>query len=131
MTYKVRPWVRSSLLFFLISFLLIGLTVFATTFAQKRPAKPRAADVAELFRNNCARCHGADGRAQTPSGELYKTPNLTNAEWWRTNANMTSTRSLVRIVTHGKGAMPAFGKKLKRSEISQLVNYARRFRPRN
>ena len=127
MIYNVRPWVRSSLLFFFIAFLLSGLTVFATSFAQRRAA---AIDVAELFRNNCARCHGADGRAQTPSGDLYKTPNLTDAEWWRTNANITNTRSLVRIVTYGKGGMPAFGKKLKRSEISQLVNYVRRFRPR-
>lgn len=128
MTYK-RPWVRSSLLFFLIAFLFIGLTVFATAFAQRRSTKPRA-DVAELFRNNCARCHGADGRGQTPSGELYKAPDLTDAEWWRKHSDVTNTRSLIRIVTRGKGAMPAFGKKLKRSEISQLVNYARRFHPR-
>ncbi len=127
MTYNVRPWV-SSLLFCLVGFFLIGSTVFAPTFAQKQFAKPRAAGVAELFRNNCARCHGADGQAQTPSGELYKTPNLTDADWWRQNANITSTRKLIGIVTRGKGAMPAFGKKLKRSEISQLVNYARRFR---
>ena len=130
MMYQVRSWVRSSLLFFLIAYLVIGLTVFAPTFAQKRRAPPRAADVAELFRNNCARCHGADGRAQTPSGELYKAPNLTDADWWRENAKLTNTRSLIGIVTRGKGAMPAFGKKLKRSEISQLVNYARQFRPR-
>ena len=126
----MRLWVRSSLLFFLIAFLLIGLTVFATTFAQRRSAKPRAADVAELFRNNCARCHGSDGRGQTPSGELYKAPNLTDEQWWRKNSNITSNRSLIGIVTRGKGAMPAFGKKLKRSEISRLVNYARRFRAR-
>ena len=130
MTYNVRPWVRSSLLFFLIAFLLIELTVFATTFAQKRSARLRGADVAELFRNNCARCHGADGRGQTPSGELYKAPDLTDEEWWRKHSDINNTRKLIGIVTHGKGAMPAFGKKLKRSEISQLVNYARRFRPR-
>lgn len=126
----MRLWVRSGLLFFLIAFLLIGLTVFATTFAQRRSAKPREADVAELFRNNCARCHGADGRGQTPSGELYKAPNLTDEQWWRKNSNITGNRSLIGIVTRGKGAMPAFGKKLKRSEISRLVNYARRFRAR-
>ena len=126
----MRLWVRSRLLFFLIAFLLIGLTVLATTFAQKRSAKPREAEVAELFRNNCARCHGADGRGQTPSGELYKAPDLTDEEWWREHSDINSPRKLIRIVTRGKGAMPAFGKKLKRSEISQLVNYARRFRPR-
>ena len=124
----VRRWVCNVLLFFLIAFLLIGLTVFATTFAQRRPAISRRVDVAELFRNNCARCHGADGRGQTPSGQLYKAPNLTDDGWWRKHSDITNTRSLIRIVTHGKGAMPAFGKKLKRREISQLVNYARRFR---
>jgi mono/diheme cytochrome c family protein len=130
MIHNVRRWVPGSLLFFLIVFLLIGLTVFATTFPQARPAKPRGTDVAELFRNNCARCHGADGRGQTPSGELYKAPDLTDEEWWREHSDINSPRKLIRIVTRGKGAMPAFGKKLKRSEISQLVNYARRFRPR-
>ena len=130
MIYNVRRWVRSGLLFFLIAFLLIGLTFFANTSAQQRSAKSREADVAELFRNNCARCHGLDGRGQTPSGELYKAPDLTNEEWWRKHSDITTTRNLIGIVSRGKGAMPAFGKKLKRSEISRLVNYARRFRPR-
>jgi len=129
MIYNMRLWVRSRLLFFLIAFLLIGLTVFATTFAQRRSTKPREAEVAELFRNNCARCHGADGRGQTPSGELYKAPDLTDEEWWQKNSDINGTRSLIGIVTRGKGAMPAFGKKLKRNEISRLVDYARRFRP--
>jgi len=31
-------------------------------------------------------------------------------------------------VNRGKGGMPAFGKKLKRSEITRLVSYVRRFR---
>jgi len=31
-------------------------------------------------------------------------------------------------VSHGKGGMPAFGKKLERSEIKLLVNYVRHFR---
>jgi len=130
MIYNVRRVVRCSLLFFSIAFLLVGLTVFANTSAPLRSAKPRATGVAELFRNNCARCHGADGRAQTPSGELYKVPDLTDEKWWRKHSDITTTRSLIGIVTRGKGAMPAFGKKLKRSEISQLVNYARKFRPR-
>jgi cytochrome c6 len=129
MIYNMRFGVRSRLLFFLIAILLVGLTVFATAFAQKRSTKLRETEVVELFRNNCARCHGADGRAQTPSGELYKTPDLTNEEWWRKNAGINGTRSLIGIVTRGKGAMPAFGKKLKRTQISRLVEYARRFRP--
>jgi mono/diheme cytochrome c family protein len=36
--------------------------------------------------------------------------------------------SLVSIVSHGKGGMPAFGKKLTRTEVRQLVAYVRRFK---
>jgi mono/diheme cytochrome c family protein len=129
MMQNVRSWVVNDLGLFLIAFLLIELTFIGAVEAQPSAAKTRSANrVAELFRSNCARCHGADGRAQTPSGELYKTPNLTDAEWWRENSKITSTRSLVGIVSRGKGGMPAFGKKLKPAEITALVNYVRRFR---
>lgn len=91
-------------------------------------SKRRPSFVSDLFRNNCARCHGADGRADTPLGRTYQTPDLTDPEWWRKNAKITSTASLISIVTRGKGGMPAFGKKLKRSEIRLLVGYARKFK---
>ena len=84
--------------------------------------------VSDLFRNNCARCHGVDGRGDTPLGHTYNTPNLTDPEWWRKNARITSTASLVSIVSRGKGGMPAFGKKLRRNDIRALVNHVRRFR---
>src|SRR5574341_1847451 len=129
MFHNVRRWITSGLFLVLIAFLLIAVTVAAAP-GQRHPAKSRrGTDVAELFRNNCARCHGADGRAQTPTGQLYKAPNLTDAEWWRKNANISRPRTLVSIVTRGRGGMPAFGKKLKRSEITALVRYAQRFRP--
>ena len=101
---------------------------------SKRPpyfgeqAKRKSSFVSDLFRNNCARCHGADGRADTPLGRTYQTPDLTDPEWWRKNAKITSAASLISIVTRGKGGMPAFGKKLKRSEIRLLVSYARKFK---
>ena len=84
--------------------------------------------VVDLFRTNCARCHGADGRGDTPLGHTYNAPDFTDAEWWRKHSDITSTGRLVSIVSHGKGGMPAFGKKLKPSEIKLLVNYVRRFR---
>ena len=91
-------------------------------------SKRKTSFVSDLFRNNCARCHGSDGRADTPLGRTYQTPDLTDPEWWRKNAKITSTASLISIVTRGKGGMPAFGKKLKRSEIRLLVSYARKFK---
>jgi cytochrome c5 len=94
----------------------------------KARSKRSSTLVVDLFRTNCARCHGADGRGDTPLGHTYNAPDFTDAEWWRKHAEITSTGRLVSIVNHGKGGMPAFGKKLKPSEIKLLVNYVRRFR---
>ena len=113
---------------FLIAFLLSHLTGIADALAQPRASKSHATDVAELFRNNCARCHGADGHADTPLGQTHNTPDLTAAEWWQKNSALTSERSLTSIVRQGKGDMPAFGEKLKPKEISGLVKYMRKFR---
>jgi mono/diheme cytochrome c family protein len=115
---------------FLLALFIIEISVFGSS-GQRRgsAAKARGAQqIADLFRNNCARCHGADGRADTPLGHTYNTPDLTNDEWWRTHTDITGTRRLVSIVSHGKGGMPAFGKKLRRNEITLLVSYVRRFR---
>jgi len=94
----------------------------------KTQSKRSSTRVVDLFRTNCARCHGADGRGDTPLGHTYNAPDFTDAEWWRKHSDITSTGRLVSIVRHGKGGMPAFGKKLKPSEIKLLVNYVRRFR---
>src|SRR5260370_33193066 len=90
--------------------------------------KRKSSFVVDLFRTNCARCHGADGRGDTPLGHTYNAPDFTDAEWWRNHSDITSTGRLVSIVSHGKGGMPAFGKKLKPSEIKLLVSSVRRFR---
>lgn len=91
-------------------------------------AKPKPASTREVFETNCARCHGADGGGDTPLGQTYKSPDFTDGEWWKKNSEITNTRSLISIVTNGKGGMPAFGKKLKTAEIKSLVSYVRRFR---
>src|SRR5213593_3964401 len=102
--------------------LLLELTVIGVFGQRLRTTRKSAAARADdLFRTNCARCHGADGHGDTPLGHTYKAPDFTDPEWWRKHSNITSTRTLVAIVTRGKGGMPAFGKKLTRSEIKALV----------
>ena len=117
-------------LFLLVSALfLFDLTVTRATPPQRRSvAKSSGTQVGDLFRNNCARCHGADGAGDTPLGHTYNAPDFTDPDWWRKHSDITSTGSLVSIVSHGKGGMPAFGRKLTHSEIRHLVDYVRRFR---
>ena len=108
---------------------LLDLTVSRATPPQRRSvARSSGTQVGDLFRNNCARCHGADGGGDTLLGHTYNAPDFTDPDWWRKHSDITSTRSLVSIVSHGKGGMPAFSKKLTRGEIRHLVDYVRRFR---
>lgn len=119
------------LIVLLLSLVLIIESIGFGATPQPRRSSQRAsrdAQVVEIFLRDCARCHGGDGRGETPLGEMYKAPDFTDDEWWRQNAKLTTVSYMRSIVTNGKGDMPAFGKKLKRSEISSLVNYVRRFR---
>ena len=132
-----RASFATTFIVFLVSLFLIE-SAFALTLKGARSgvteiqrSKRNSPDVVDVFRTNCARCHGADGRGDTPLGQTYQAPNFTDDQWWRTNSKITGTRSLVSIVSNGKGGMPAFGKKLKPSEIRLLVNYVRRFRSSN
>ena len=77
-----------------------------------------------VFQQRCARCHGPDGQGLTVLGSMLKIPNFTDRAWWR---DEVTNRRLISSVTTGKNEMPAFGKKLTRTEISSLVAYVRRF----
>lgn len=77
-----------------------------------------------LFAEKCARCHGADGRGKTVTGDMLGVPDFTDENWWkgdRSDARLTAS------VTEGRGEMPPFGRKLTRREIAALVAYVRRF----
>ena len=139
MKLSIKRPVAIGLGFFCLALLLIGLTSFALGLdrggdgakeEQRASARSKrnSSFVVDLFQSNCARCHGADGRGDTPLGHTYQTPDFADGEWWRKHSNITGTNSLSSIVTRGKGGMPAFGKKLKPREIKSLVNYVRRFR---
>jgi len=110
----------------LLAALLLQTAIVSAALQRKKSL--RAKHVDELFNRNCARCHGADGRSDTPLGHVYKAPDFTDVEWWRKNASISNTRTLKSIVTRGKAGMPAFGKKLTRSEINLLVGHVRSFR---
>jgi mono/diheme cytochrome c family protein len=118
-----------------LAFLLLAPFVFELTGTRatapqrrKSTAKPGGGEpVGDLFRNNCARCHGADGRGDTPLGNTYKAPDFTDPEWQK-HSKIISSANLISIVSRGKGGMPAFGKKLSRTEIRRLVGYVRRFK---
>lgn len=76
---------------------------------------------AEIYATNCARCHGADGRARTARGKRAGATDFTS-DW-----NRDESRG-VRIITNGKDEMPSFKKKLTPAEIRSVFGYVLRFR---
>ena len=94
-----------------------GLAVYA---AESHPSP--------TYVQYCARCHGEDGKAQTPKGKQLKAQDFTDAEW----QDEKTDDELFKVVTEGGEDMPAFGKKLTREQIEALVKGdVRGFRKRN
>jgi mono/diheme cytochrome c family protein len=77
-----------------------------------------------LYMQNCARCHGADGRSQTEQGELYGATDLADGRWWK-DARVNDRRLTSAIANGKRGGMPAFGKRLAKGDIAALVVFVR------
>jgi len=98
----------------IISVLLIGIAIF--TFAFSSPALAAdAASGAAIFKANCAQCHIGGKNLVSPKKTLKKEALV--------KYDMYSAEKIIAQVTKGKGAMPAFGKKLKAAQIENVAAY--------
>jgi mono/diheme cytochrome c family protein len=100
------------------------LSAVALTSLLLGSAAARAAEAptrSELWKANCAKCHGEDGKAQTEEGKKKGARDLTNAKWQRT----ISDERMVRSITRGRDMMPAWGKVLTPEQIKELVKEVR------
>jgi mono/diheme cytochrome c family protein len=84
-------------------------------------------DARGLFAENCAICHGENGRAHTFHGILVGAQNLSKPKF---QENISDDAIRNAIVT-GPSVMPAFGKKLSPTEIDALARYVRTFAQKN
>jgi cytochrome c6 len=72
------------------------------------------------FRQKCAACHGADGKAQTPAAKSLGVRSFASPEV----AKMADPE-LSAAIENGKGKMPSYGKGMKPEEIKAMVAYVR------
>ena len=70
-----------------------------------------------LYMQNCARCHGANGKAETALGKKLEADDLT--------ASTASTAKVIRTITNGRGKMPSFRKKLTATQIKSVAEYVK------
>jgi mono/diheme cytochrome c family protein len=87
---------------------------------------PAAAEVdgKQLYQQNCVKCHGENGRANTLRGWLSFAQNLSKAKWQERN----SDEDIIAAIQEGPGAMPAYAEKLSADEQQALVQYVRGLR---
>ena len=89
----------------------------------------RAADVTTNWADNCASCHGKDGKGATKAGRTAGVKDLTEAEYQKT---FTDEQAFTQIKNglkdekdKEKEKMKAFSEKLTDPEITALVAYLR------
>ena len=104
------------------SFVLMGMIILAeNSLAPKTvmngfivSAQTRSG--VELFKANCARCHGDDAKGD-------RGPDLTSEK--RQSKWKDSDAKLIKKITSGGFLMPKFGKKLNPEEIKAIADYVR------
>jgi len=97
----------------LLSIMILALLVASVSFA----AGPGAADT---YKSKCATCHGPDGKGATSIGKSMKIRDLSSAD-----VQKQSDTDLQKIISDGKGKMPAYKAKLSVADVSSLVAFIR------
>ena len=95
-----------------------GTAASQTSASPGQPPTPSPA--AGLFQQNCASCHGTDGKGARSAG----TPDFTN----RSIQSGFSDQQILNTIRNGKpGRMPAWSGKLSDAQIMELAAYIRSF----
>jgi cytochrome c6 len=97
----------------LFSLTTLGRVAYAETGASQ--------NAASTFKTNCASCHGSDGKG-SPLGKTLQVPDLSSKQ-----VQAQSSASLARVISEGKGNMPAFGNHLDAQQIQALAKYIHHF----
>jgi hypothetical protein len=97
-----------------------------TSSARRAPERNREgtgmSDVARtVWKNQCASCHGAEGRGDGPQSVMVQARDLTTAAW----QNSVSDDAIFRVIKEGKGKMPPF--RFPDTMISAVVDVVRSF----
>lgn len=88
-----------------------------------------AADAAENWDNECASCHGADGKGQTKVGKKLKLKDYTDASVQAAMTDDEMTKAIHDgVIENGKEKMKPFKDTFSEAEIKALVEYIRKFK---
>jgi mono/diheme cytochrome c family protein len=102
----------------------LGLLILGTAMGgcsnDAGPAVP--IDPAVMYAQNCARCHGADGRGDAEIKKTLPVRDFSDP----TFIARAQSDDIARTIMAGKGQMPAFGASLSLPKIQSLSGYIQR-----
>jgi cytochrome c6 len=75
---------------------------------------------ADTYQQQCATCHGGDGKANTARGKRKGATDLTKSN--------ISTAQGIKVISNGREQMPAFKGTLSEADIRDVMAYIRGFR---
>lgn len=89
-----------------------------------------AAPAAENWENQCAKCHGADGKGQTKAGKKAGAKDYTDAKIQAEMKDADMEKAITDGVNDkaGKEKMKSYKDELSPAEIKDLVAYVRKFK---
>jgi mono/diheme cytochrome c family protein len=79
-------------------------------------------DPAVMYAQNCARCHGMNGRGDPEIKKTLPVRDFSDPVFLA----KAQTDDIVRVIMAGKGQMPAFGASLSLPKIQSLSGYVKR-----
>jgi mono/diheme cytochrome c family protein len=95
----------------------VALLLAPAVFADAGP------DGQAIFKAKCAMCHGADGKGQTTMGKNLHLKDMSSDEV----QNMKNA-DMQKVISDGKGKMPAYKDKLDQASIDALIAFIRTFK---
>jgi mono/diheme cytochrome c family protein len=82
-------------------------------------------DYKKIYKNDCKKCHGLDGKG-SKRGKKLGSPDFTDAAW----QDSVTDKELLDSITNGKKKMPKQEGNLSAEEIKAMVKYVRIFAPK-
>lgn len=104
--------------------LIVTGQAFAKTNQNVRAYAAKAKEAKKLYKQQCVKCHGADGTGNTTEGQILGATDFIDSDW----QERVEDQRLQNSITYGRGQMPPFGKKLTQQQIRILVAYVRAFK---
>lgn len=97
-----------------------ALYTLVLLFSATLTAHAQSDSGATTFKSSCAMCHGTTGSGNTPAGKHFGAQDLRGEQ-----VKSLTDAQIEQVISDGRNAMPAYGKRLSTEQITELMQYIR------